>query len=113
MSYSTKEADWVLAASLATSVISSALAMRDVASGSFQLAWTGATATDATFKLQYSCNGTDWEDVTSGSQTINAVAGTKIFKIDIANVPLWRYVFVKNSETTGTYSVRYYFRGSK
>lgn len=113
MSWSNKEADWVLGASLATTVTSSALDLRDVASGAFQLAWTGASATDATFKLQYSVNGSDWEDVTSGSQTISAAAGAKIFRIDIANVPLWRYVFTKVSETTGTYSVRYYFRGSK
>ncbi len=114
MSYSTKENDWILGASLATAVTAStSLDVRDTASGSVQLTWTGATANDGSFKLQESLNGTSWADVTSGSQTTSGGAGTKVFHLDVVNVPFYRYVYSKGTETTGTYGVRYYFRGSK
>lgn len=111
--YSNVEGVLILAASLGASSTTEALEVRSQSNGAAVLTWTGASAADANFKLQESFDKVTWFDVASGSQTINAASGAKKFPFAVVDLPWLRAVYTKNSETTGTYTLHYYFKGAR
>jgi hypothetical protein len=92
-----------------------AIDVRGALAGIVHLAWTGASATDATVKVQESGDGTNWKDVASASATVGAASGSAIIKLtsDVLLSPWLRAVFTKNTETTGTVTVGYFFKGNR
>lgn len=115
MGYSNKEDAYWTAISLAVAKNGDSLETRNQSSGVLALTWTGATATDAVAKLQESVDGTTWFDVATMSQTINAAAGSKLFKLtrDILLSPYLRVVLTPNSESTGTTTIKFSLKGDR
>lgn len=107
---------WV-AKSLAEDYEGDAIDVREVISGCFFLTWTGAAATDAVVKAQES--GTkavnDWHDISSASVTIAAASGKAIIKLtaDVLQCPFVRLVIVDNTESAGTVTAGYFFKGNR
>ncbi len=112
MSFSTAEVLYLDAVTVSADANKAMFDTRNKRSGSVGVKWTGASATDATFKLQESWDNITWSDVSSGSATLSAAAGqTKISLADI-NVPMMRGVITHGSETTALLTVRYYLKGN-
>lgn len=114
MAYSNKEGIHWTAQSLAEDANGEAIDVRNVACGSLVLVWADAAATDAVVKLQESMDGTTWKDITSQTVTIAAATGTHVFKLtrDVLLCPLIRPVIVDNTESAGTASLKYFFKGA-
>jgi len=102
------------AVSLAANKTGDSVELRHVSSGTVEVVWADATATDAVVKLQESVNGA-WFDIASQTVTISAATGTKLFKLtrDILLSPMIRAVLTKNTETTGTVTISYFFKGDR
>ena len=115
MSYSNKEETYWSAVSLAANKDGDSIESRNCACGEIQGVWSGATATDAIYKLQESVDGTTWFDVSSMSKTVGAASGTSLWKLtmDILLSPYLRVVLAKNSESTGTVTIKFYLRGAR
>lgn len=115
MGYANREDAYVSGQSLAADANLAALDVRNQSRGCFLVTWSGASATDATVKLQESADGTNWDDITSMSVTIAAASGHKVFKLkaDDLLLPLVRAVVTNNSETTGTCTIRYFLKGDR
>lgn len=74
----------------------------------FQLVWTGTAG--GTIKLQKSCDGENWIDVTDASQALGGSAGTGMFEIaDHA----YKYARLNYASTSGsgTFTVRMNAKG--
>ncbi len=115
MGYSNKEDTYWDAVSLAANLNGDAIETRNVCRGEVQLVWTGASATDAVVKLQESVDGTTWFDISTMSKTISAASGSNLFKLtfDILLSAYVRAVLTKNSETAGTATIKYLFKGDR
>jgi hypothetical protein len=99
-------------AAMSASADGDAIDVRDVRSGSFFVKWSGASAADATLKIQESGNKEDWVDVSGKTVTIAAASGYSIIKFADADLqsPYLRAVFTKNAEATGPLTVDYFFK---
>ena len=75
------------------------------------LTWADASATDAVVKLQFSFDGTNFYDISGATQTIGAASGSKLFEIATLAYPYLRVVLTKNTETTGTATIKFIMRG--
>lgn len=117
MGYSNKEGTLWSAQSLADDRDSTddVIDVRNVSCGALVLVWSGATATDAVVKFQESMDGTSWVDISTITKTIGAAAGSHVFKLtrDILLCPLIKVVIVDNTESTGTASLKYFFKGDR
>ncbi len=113
MGYSNKEEVYWSAVSLAANKDGDAIEARNVSSGAVAIVWAGASATDAVVKLQESVDGTTWFDISSMTKTVGAASGSGLLKLtrDILLSPYIRAVLTKNSESTGTVTVRYFLKG--
>ena len=89
--------------------------VREQDSGCFFVSWSGASETDAVVKAQESGDGTNWKDISSASITIGAATGSDIYKLtaDVLQAPYFRLVIVANSETSGTVTGGYFFKGKR
>ncbi len=117
MGYSNKEETYWSAVSLGANKTGDAVETRNNSSGAVALTWTGASATDAVILLQESVDGTDgtWFDITSMTQTLNAASGTTLFKLT-SNILLASYIrakLTKNTETTGTATIKFFLKGDR
>ena len=114
MAYSNKEG-----ALLVESVLSADgtldVESRGCSSGSFELVWKDAAATDAVVKLQENLGGTTgtWFDISSQTVTIGAATGSKLFKLDSIVTPWIRVLLDANSETAAKLTLRYYLKGDR
>jgi hypothetical protein len=115
MGYSNKEETYWSAVSLAANLNGDVIETRNVQTGCLQLVWAGASAADAVIKLQESVDGATWFDIATMTQTINAASGSKLFKLtlDILLAANIRAVLTKNSETTGTATLKFNLRGAR
>lgn len=117
MGYANKEGTIWNARSLAANRDSSddAIEIRNQSLGVMTLVWSGASATDAVIKLQRSLDKTTWFDVTSQTKTIGAASGTHEYELSAANLASgWlKPVLTKNTETTGTATLKYIFKGDR
>jgi hypothetical protein len=77
--------------------------------------WADAAATDAVIKLQGSVDQATWFDIASMSQTISAASGTKAFLLtkDVLLYPWVRAVLTHNTESAGTATLKYFFKGDR
>jgi hypothetical protein len=89
--------------------------VRDLISGAFFLAWSDAAATDAVVKVQESGDKTNAKDVTGKAVTIAAASGADVIKLTAADLQLpWiRLVIVDNTESAGTVTAGYFFKGNR
>lgn len=115
MGYSDKEGTHWSSQSLAEDFNGAAIEVRNVACGALVLVWADAAATDAVVKLQESMDQTTWKDIASQTVTIGAATGTHVFKLtrDVLLCPYIRPVIVDNSETAGTATLKYLFKGDR
>lgn len=113
--YSNIEGSYWDAIALGTSLTGDAIEVRNCGSGALVLVWTGASQTDAVIKLQESMDQTTWIDISSQTKTIGAASGNNVFKLtmDVLKLPYVRAVLTKNSETTGTATIKYLFKGDR
>jgi hypothetical protein len=113
--YSNIEATHLDAISLAANLNGDAVEVRNCNSGAMVLVWSGASATDAVVKLQESMDQTTWVDIATQTKTLNAASGSNVFKLtmDVLKLPYIRAVLAKNSETTGTATIKYLFKGDR
>jgi hypothetical protein len=100
-------------ASLAEDASGDAVSLRGCDYGSVVISWSEATATDAVVKLQGSNDGSTWVDVASKTTTIGAASGTDAWELDHLHYANYRAAIVDNSESTGTVTARYYFKGKR
>ncbi len=115
MGYSSKEETYWSGVSLAANYDGQSIETRNVACGEVALVWSGAAATDATVKLQESIDGSTWFDISTMSKTIAAASGSGLFKLtrDILMSSYIRAVLTKNSETTGTVTIKFLLKGDR
>lgn len=115
MGYANLEGTHWSSQSLAEDYEGSAIDVRNCASGALVLVWSGAAATDAVVKLQESMDQTTWVDIASQTKTIGAATGSHVFKLtrDVLLCPYIRPVIVDNSESAGTASLKYLFKGDR
>ena len=74
---------------------------------SLQLIWATADHADATAEIWGSVDGTNFEPFADASYTLATAAGNHIWKVLLGSIPYIQLVFVKGSNTTGTFSVLY------
>lgn len=115
MGYSNKEDTYWSAVSLAADKTGDAIETRNIDLGLMTLVWTGATAVDAVIKLQRSLDQITWFDITSQTKTIGAATGSHEYELTPANLSSgWiRATLTKNSETTGTATLKYLLKGDR
>jgi hypothetical protein len=103
------------AISLAANLNGDEIEVRNVSSGLLSLTWTGAAASDAVVKLQQSVDKTTWHDITGMTKTIGAASGSYAFEMkrDLLLGCYVRAVLTKNSETTGTATIKAFFKGER
>jgi hypothetical protein len=113
--YSSLEGIHWAAQSLAEDVNGEAIDVRNCSSGSMFLVWASAAATDAVVKLQESNDGTNWKDIASQTVTIAAPTGTHVFKLtrDVLLCAYVRPVIIDNTESAGSASLKYLFKGDR
>ena len=115
MGYSDREELYWSSKSLAEDYNGDAIDVRTCGSGAMVLTWADAAATDAVVKLQESMDQTTWVDIASQTKTIGAATGSHVFKLtsDVLLCPYIRAVIVDNSESAGTASLKYLFKGAR
>ncbi len=112
MAYSTKEGTYISGGLVASMAVNqAALEVRNCFSGSLILVWASAAAMDAVVKLQESIDQITWIDISGQTQTLSAPTGSKKFAIADVNLPYLRAVVTKNTESTATIDLKYYFKG--
>jgi hypothetical protein len=115
LGYSNKEDTYWSAVSLAANYDGDAIETRNIDLGLMTLVWEGATATDAVIKLQRSLDKTTWFDIASQTKTIGAASGSFEYELTPANLSSgWiRALLTKNTETTGTATLKYLLKGDR
>lgn len=115
MGYANLEGTYWSDVSLAANLNGDAIDVRCCGSGALALVWTGASATDAVVKLQESMDQATWFDIATQTKTVGAAAGTNLFKLtkDVMKCPYIRAVLTKNTETTGTATIKFLFKGDR
>lgn len=115
MGYANKEDTYWTDQSLAEDANGSRLEVRNNSCGMFSLVWASAAATDAVVKLQDSVDGENFFDVSGKSVTIGAATGSGAIRLTAAELvaPWLRLVVVDNSESAGTITVKYFFKGDR
>lgn len=116
MAHANKEAQkYFDATDLSADLDGDAVDVREQDSGGFFMTWSGASATDAVVKAQESGDKTNWQDISSASVTIGAASGTDFIKLtaDVLQLPYVRLVIVHNSESSGTVTAGYFFKGKR
>lgn len=86
---------------------------RNLSSGAFWVKWTGASAANATVKVQQNADKDDangWIDVGS-AVTVNAASGVGKVAVSNVDLPYLAILVTKNSETTALLTVRHYLKG--
>ncbi len=113
--YSNIEGTYWDAIPLSANLNGDALEVRNCGSGAMVLVWSGAAAADAVIKLQESMDQTTWVDINTQTKTIAAASGNNVYKLtmDVLKLPYIRAVLTKNSETTGTATIKYLFKGDR
>lgn len=92
---------------------SDAIDVRDVNDGSIGILWSGASAVDGVVKMQYSLDGTNWDDISGVSHTLGAAAGYKILNMTSLAVPYVRVNYNKGTNAAGTLTIRSMFKSLK
>lgn len=115
MGYANIEATYWAAQSLAEDYDGEAIDVRNCRSGVLALVWKDAAAADAVVKLQESLDRTTWFDIASATKTINAATGSHLYKLteDVLKSPYIRAVIVDNTESAGTATIKYLFKGDR
>lgn len=115
MGYANIEATYWTDQSLADDYDGDAIEVRNCGSGALVLVWADAAATDAVVKLQESMDRTTWIDIASQTKTIGAASGNHVFKLteDVLKCPYIRAVIVDNTESAGTATIKYLFKGDR
>ena len=112
MAYSNlEERGGISGLSMAADANGTPLDARGVVRGSVQYVWSGASATNATIKLQQSNNGTNWHDISGSSVTVAAASGAGLVEMSGITTALIRAVFTRNAETTGTITAHFMLKG--
>jgi hypothetical protein len=113
--YANQEATYWSSKSLAEDYSGDAIDVHNCKSGTMSLTWADAAATDAVVKLQESLDKTTWIDIASQTKTIGAAAGSHIYKLtsDVLLSPYIRAVIVDNTESAGTATIKYFFKGDR
>lgn len=114
MSHANLEAKALDAIDMSVTVNSDKMSTHDLDHGSMQAVWSGSSHADATVKLQTSHDGTNWDDLPSGSMTLDtAGAASKTLAFSLLNFPYCRFAYEKGSNTTGAMTLRFLFKSRK
>ena len=114
MSYANQEGIQLDAVDMDTNIDSDKVDSRNIDHGSIQAVWATSSHADATVKLQTSHDGTSWDDLPSGSMTLNAVgAGSKTLQFSLLSFPYIRLSYDKGSNTAGSVTVRSLLKSKK
>ena len=114
MTHANLEAKGLDAVDMGISIDSEKISTHDLDHGSVQAVWTGSSHADATVKLQTSHDNVNWDDLPSGSMTLDTVgAASKTLPFSLLNFPFCRLAYDKGSNTTGALTLRYLFKSRK
>lgn len=113
MAYSNKAGALLTGTSLGANLTGDTFEVSNQSCGAISVAWSGASAVTAVLKVQESVDGINFKDMSGKTVTIGAASGADLIKLNQDEMlsPFIRVVLTKNTETTGTFTARYFFKG--